>query len=242
MPCHSGDCPPCLLTVTITCDCGATTQTVLCKDYRRSLYPPCPQLCTKPSRCSHPHIQEHRCHAGKCPPCTLPCGKSLPCGHKCSAICHEGEPCPPCAELVEIRCAGGHETLQVRCSEKNQVICCDQPCGKLLNCGKHVGKPTRCFVDLLLALPFHRNALRNVQTTLSRTSWLSSPLLARVLPRGSLRSLPSARETPVFLRENVENVRVLGGEWEERVWIFLVWESVRKAASGLQTRLSIGVS
>ena len=46
----------------------------------------------------------------------------------------------------------------------------------------------------------------------------------------------------MFLRENVKNVRVLGGEWEERVWIFLVWESVRKAASGLQTRLSIGVS
>ncbi|CBK20994.2 uncharacterized protein [Blastocystis hominis] len=137
LPCHSGNCPPCLLTVTITCDCGATTQTVLCKDYRRSLYPPCPQLCTKPSHCSHPHIQEHQCHAGKCPPCTLPCGKALPCGHTCSAICHEGEPCPPCAELVEIRCAGGHETLQVRCSEKNKVVCCDQPCGKLLSCGKH---------------------------------------------------------------------------------------------------------
>ena len=132
--------------------------------------------------------------------------------------------------------------LQVRCSEKNKVVCCDQPCGKLLSCGKHVGKPTRCFVDLLLALPFQRNALRNVQTTLSRASWLSTSLLARVLPCGRLRSLPSARETPVFLRENVENVRVSRGEWEERFGIFLVWESVWEAAAGMQTRLSIGVS
>ena len=214
---------------------------MLCKDYRRSLYPPCPQLCHKPSQCSHPHIQEHRCHRGKCPPCTLPCGKLLPCGHQCLAVCHEGEPCPPCAELVEIQCAGGHETRRVHCSERNTVVCCDQPCGKLLNCGKHVGKQAICSIEMLFALPPQRHTLRNMQTAVSGTSGLFPSLLARVLPRGSLRSLPPAREASLFLRENVEDVRVLGGEWEAGRGLFLVRKGVRKAAAGVQTWLSTDV-
>ena len=120
-------------------------------------------------------------------------------------------------------------------------MCCDQPCGKPLSCGKHVETPTRCSLDLLASLPLQRNALRNVQKALSGTSWLSPPLLARVLPRGALRPLPPAGETPLLLRQGDQNVRVLGGQRKERRGLFLVRESVWEAAGGLQTRLPRGV-
>jgi len=36
-----------------------------------------------------------RCHFGPCPPCKLPCGAQLPCGHACaSQECHDRTPPP----------------------------------------------------------------------------------------------------------------------------------------------------
>ncbi|KAK8790213.1 hypothetical protein WA588_000378, partial [Blastocystis sp. NMH] len=137
LPCHAGECPPCPLKVTIRCECGATTMEVPCKDFRRSLYPPCPQPCRKPSHCHHEHIQEHCCHPGSCPECILPCGKLLPCGHMCKAICHGDSACPPCHEMVEKRCEGGHTLVRVRCCDRDSPAFCDQPCGRLLACEHH---------------------------------------------------------------------------------------------------------
>lgn len=140
LPCHAGECPPCPLKVTIRCECGATTMEVPCKDFRRSLYPPCPQPCRKPSHCHHEHIQEHCCHPGSCPECILPCGKLLPCGHMCKAICHGDSACPPCHEMVEKRCEGGHTLVRVRCCDRDSPAFCDQPCGRLLACEHHVSR------------------------------------------------------------------------------------------------------
>lgn len=34
-----------------------------------------------------------RCHYGPCPPCGMPCGTELPCGHTCgSSTCHDARP------------------------------------------------------------------------------------------------------------------------------------------------------
>lgn len=41
-----------------------------------------------PADCHHPERQKHKCHSGTCPPCRLPCGKTLSCGHICPAKCH----------------------------------------------------------------------------------------------------------------------------------------------------------
>ena len=138
LPCHSGPCPACPVIMTITCECGRTTCEVPCKDYRKSLYPDCPYLCNKPSNCHHITIQDHYCHAGACPRCLKECGLELPCGHSCHAICHDGTSCPPCHEVVKKECIGGHMKVSVLCCEKEQPVHCDQICGRLLACKKHV--------------------------------------------------------------------------------------------------------
>lgn len=138
LPCHQGDCPTCAMSVQVVCDCGRTVENVPCKAYRRSIYPKCPYLCEKPSTCHHARIQPHSCHPGPCPPCTLPCLQKLPCGHPCKAVCHDGEPCPPCHEKVEKECEGGHKKVSVLCCDREKPAFCDEVCGKLLACGKHV--------------------------------------------------------------------------------------------------------
>ncbi len=138
LPCHAGACPSCSLTVTITCDCGYTSMEVPCKEFRRSLYPPCQQLCQKPSHCHHSKIQDHYCHSGNCPECILTCNALLPCGHTCQAICHENHPCPPCHTRIEKECEGKHCMISILCCDKNTPVFCTQKCNRLLSCGKHV--------------------------------------------------------------------------------------------------------
>ena len=81
-----GHCYPCVLSVSVSCTCGATSISVPCGRERTTKPPRCTKLCQLPSTCHH--STPHRCHTGKCPPCKQVCSLSLPCGHSCSAQCH----------------------------------------------------------------------------------------------------------------------------------------------------------
>ncbi|GFR41388.1 hypothetical protein Agub_g2071 [Astrephomene gubernaculifera] len=94
-PCHSGPCRPCPLTVTISCACGAAHCTLPCGAESKAVPPHCSAACSVPRICRHgPQLPPHRCHFGPCPPCNLPCGTPLACGHSCAEpACHD--PAPP---------------------------------------------------------------------------------------------------------------------------------------------------
>lgn len=118
-----GPCYPCVLTAELTCHCGATKLSVLCGKKKSTKPPRCREPCTLPSSCHHLQRHPHTCHFGPCPPCALPCGRLLPCGHSCTSRCHSEpvlpkrpsgqapwvkqsqeemvvHPCPPCLQLV----------------------------------------------------------------------------------------------------------------------------------------------
>ena len=116
--CHPGPCPPCAVTVSTSCHCGASRPTT------RRCYSAawaCGGTCRKTLSCGS-HQCEAPCHPGECGPCGktsiqscscgktkgaracsspqykcgTPCGKLLSCKHhSCDLICHSG-PCPPC--------------------------------------------------------------------------------------------------------------------------------------------------
>lgn len=106
-PCHSGPCSPCPLSAKITCACGKTSYQVPCGREATAPPPRCQHPCIVPATCRHSTaVPPHRCHFGACPgrqglpPCPLPCGNPLACGHSCSqAVCHDPPP-PAVAEYV----------------------------------------------------------------------------------------------------------------------------------------------
>jgi len=54
------------------------------------------------------------------------CGAELPCGHTCSAVCHDGD-CPPCPLVSDVACRCGAETEQLPCSQKGVLqVRCDE--------------------------------------------------------------------------------------------------------------------
>lgn len=91
---------------------------------------------------------EYSCFCGKvadpdwrasdCPhSCGGVCGNSRPhpCIHRCTLPCHPG-PCPPCLLYVNRDCCCGRTSRTVPCTDP-EVILCEQPCRRLLNCGVH---------------------------------------------------------------------------------------------------------
>lgn len=107
-PCHPGNCAPCPLTAKISCACGRTGYQVPCGRESTAPPPACRHPCIVPPVCRHRESGVspllHRCHFGACPgvndlpPCPLPCGTTLPCGHTCHATtCHD--PPPPAVSL-----------------------------------------------------------------------------------------------------------------------------------------------
>ncbi|KAJ4973490.1 hypothetical protein NE237_006664 [Protea cynaroides] len=76
--------------------------------------------------------------------CGEPCGKPLEredsndddrCPHVCVLQCHPG-PCPPCKAFTP-RCPCGKKTFTMRCSDWKPMVSCEEPCNKLLECGRH---------------------------------------------------------------------------------------------------------
>jgi transcriptional repressor NF-X1 len=71
------------------------------------------------------------------PNCSKACGRSLPCGHKCLAICHSEE-CLPCLLTVPISCRCGRNTFDTVCHQgKEEPPQCLRVCKASLNCGRH---------------------------------------------------------------------------------------------------------
>lgn len=116
--CHHGPCKPCPVTTVETCKCGKTNKVVGCGKETKFQ---CDQECGFEFECKvHTcglDCHDNQRHTMKCPfdPTVLktcPCGKTMqtrlkctdkvltcsekclkpiPCGHLCTALCHEGE-------------------------------------------------------------------------------------------------------------------------------------------------------
>jgi len=87
--CHPGSCPPCGITVPVSCYCGKEQQRVACQLASRSKFA-----------------------------CENKCGKLLNClAHECDRDCHEG-PCDPCAVMVTQPCFCGKEERTAPCGSK----------------------------------------------------------------------------------------------------------------------------
>ncbi len=73
--CHPGTCPECMLTATVSCHCGAETQTLPCsqRDFR------CDRACGKVLACGR-HKCEKVCHDGSCGGCPMEGPRLCPCG------------------------------------------------------------------------------------------------------------------------------------------------------------------
>nr|XP_006818524.1 PREDICTED: transcriptional repressor NF-X1-like [Saccoglossus kowalevskii] len=107
-PCHTGNCEQCWQAGfdELPCHCGIEI-----------IFPPIP-CGTKP------------------PECNQPCSRQHDCEHPIMHNCHSDERCPPCTQLVQRRCMGGHELRSnIACHIKD--ISCGRPCGKELPCKQH---------------------------------------------------------------------------------------------------------
>eukprot|EP00116_Pleurobrachia_bachei_P001363 sb/3461625/ len=107
--CHKGHCMPCLESNfnEVFCTCGATR-----------LEPPIA--------------------CGTAPPkCDLPCTREHSCPHPFDHTCHYDPTCPPCVQLVNKLCMGGHKVrYNVPCHLND--ISCGEPCKRPLSCDMHV--------------------------------------------------------------------------------------------------------
>ncbi|XP_050511644.1 NF-X1-type zinc finger protein NFXL1 [Diabrotica virgifera virgifera] len=155
--CHPGPCPPCPVTVNVSCYCGRQQpRTQRCSKKEWS----CNNVCDKPLECNK-HNCPNPCHPGECQPCPKKsiqkcickaqqklrecaspvwqcdkvCNKPLECGHhKCEEICHEGV-CDMCP-LAKLRtCPCGKTTYQLPCTQETPT--CPDTCDKVLDCGIH---------------------------------------------------------------------------------------------------------
>ncbi|ODM89545.1 NF-X1-type zinc finger protein NFXL1 [Orchesella cincta] len=145
---HVGRCYPCPVTVQVKCRCGSTVRQVPCGFERKCKPPDCSKLCTRPPKCDHPKIQNHRCHFGDCPKCVLKCGKRMVCSHLCKKVCHNPKqkggngnnnqknttPCGPCHEIIRSECKL-HANVEVKCFQRFEK--CKELCMKPLSCGIH---------------------------------------------------------------------------------------------------------
>lgn len=112
LPCHPGECPPCVQMLRIKCHCKIT-----------SLYVECRKITTA-------DVNEKNllsCCKNQCP-------KELPCGHRCKEMCHPGE-CPfNCNQKVKLRCPCKRIKKELQCNKvrENQIsIECDTTCKEM---------------------------------------------------------------------------------------------------------------
>ena len=169
--CHIGDCPPCLLKMSINCRCGRTSVRTIC--HQGDIEPPeCMRTCKATLNCGRHECGEHCCtgekkaadrqkrkpralNAGPAPNdfeaehiCTRICGRLLKCkNHTCPELCHRG-PCKSCREAVfdEIACNCGRTVLQPPLPCGTLPPPCTFPCERERDCG-HAQVPHNCHQD-----------------------------------------------------------------------------------------------
>ncbi len=162
--CHSGECMPCLLTVSISCRCGRTSSSTICHQGSEDL-PQCTRICKASLNCGR-HECGERCCPGerraaerqaskrKLRPlgsasravdegfeaehiCTRLCGRSLKCGnHTCPELCHRGA-CGSCREAIfdELSCHCGRTVLQPPLPCGTKPPACRFECERPKSCG-----------------------------------------------------------------------------------------------------------
>ncbi|GFR59088.1 transcriptional repressor NF-X1 [Elysia marginata] len=111
----------------------------------------CEELCHKGNckRCLQASFDELTCYCGAAvieppvpcgtrrPECHLPCTREHDCDHEVRHQCHAEEKCPPCTELTEKLCMGGH-TVRKNVPCYLDCVSCGYPCNKKLPCGQHL--------------------------------------------------------------------------------------------------------
>ncbi|KAH6671176.1 hypothetical protein B0J14DRAFT_595486 [Halenospora varia] len=71
------------------------------------------------------------------PRCQEKCQKTLPCGHLCQDVCHQGA-CSACRQIVEILCLCGRTSSSTVCHQgQEEPPSCMRICRANLNCGRH---------------------------------------------------------------------------------------------------------
>ncbi|KAJ6373772.1 hypothetical protein OIU78_029455 [Salix suchowensis] len=165
--CHSGDCAPCLVSVTQKCRCGSTSQTVECyKTTSENEKIMCEKPCGRKKNCGR-----HRCSQRCCPLsssnnqfsgdwdphfCQMACGKKLRCGqHSCDDICHSGH-CSPCLETIftDLTCACRRTSVPPPLPCGTPPPSCQLPCSVPQPCGHpashscHFGDCPSCLVPV----------------------------------------------------------------------------------------------
>ena len=160
--CHSGECTPCLLTISIACRCGRVHLSSICHQGSEER-PQCMRTCKAIMNCGR-HECGERCCSGErkaterqatkrrlrplgAPAaldngieaehiCTRICDRSLKCGnHTCPELCHKG-PCGTCREAVfdEISCHCGKTVLQPPLPCGTPSPPCRYPCDRPSEC------------------------------------------------------------------------------------------------------------
>ncbi|CAN0845826.1 NF-X1-type zinc finger protein NFXL1, partial [Linum grandiflorum] len=162
--CHSGDCPPCMVSVSQKCECGSTSRTVAC--YQTSEKFKCDKPCGRKKNCGRHRCSERCCPLSNLHPvrsedwdphfCQMACGKKLRCGqHSCESLCHSGH-CPPCLETIfsDLTCACGRTSIPppLPCGTPPpscQLPCSvPQPCGHSASHSCHYGDCPPCSVPV----------------------------------------------------------------------------------------------
>lgn len=70
--------------------------------------------------------------------CAQTCGQTLPCGHRCTSICHPGPHRECCSMGPSIKCFCGNTQRQLPCvMTKYDGWSCGTVCNELLPCGQH---------------------------------------------------------------------------------------------------------
>jgi transcriptional repressor NF-X1 len=172
--CHSGECMPCLETVSIKCRCGRTSSSTICHQGSEQL-PQCARTCRTLLNCGRHECPERCCPGEKIAAerqvakrklkslstashedieaehiCTRTCGRQLKCGnpeHICQELCHRG-PCSSCREAIfdEISCRCGRTVLQPPLACGTQPPACQYQCDRPKACG-HPQVQHQCHID-----------------------------------------------------------------------------------------------
>ena len=138
------------------------------------------------------------------PSCTQACGKSLPCGHRCSYTCHTGE-CSPCFKFIDIGCRCGRTAAQTMCPgtmDAKPDVWCMKTCQALKSCARHRCGEHCCPADsvaqsriltqkkLRTALPVEDEHI--CQEICGRPLTCGNHRCSQVCHRGPCRSCPEA--------------------------------------------------
>ncbi|XP_054710252.1 transcriptional repressor NF-X1-like [Uloborus diversus] len=137
--CHEGECPPCELTSSYKCRCGAFTKQFPCSEIGPSFVFLCEKRCSRRKDCGR-HKCLNNCCVNTEHKCELICNRKLTCGlHQCQETCHSGN-CPTCYNVSfdELRCHCGASVLYppIHCGTRPPE--CSEPCIRSHPCDHEV--------------------------------------------------------------------------------------------------------